>query len=269
LENLTLTGASAINGTGNASDNVLVGNTGNNTLTGAAGNDTLDGGAGTDTLVGGTGNDIYYVDATTDVVTEQANEGTDTVMSSVTWTLGANVENLTFTGTAAVNGTGNALDNVLTGNGGSNNLSGGVGNDTLDGGAGNDTLNGGAGADAYAFGLGYASDIIIDSDSTAGVKDVVRFGAGIVQSDVRFTHSGNALVATLISSGDSLTIQDWYLGSQNQIEEFRFNDGSMLTSAQAQSLVGAMAAFSAPPSSATLEQPERHLPRMVSLAASA
>lgn len=130
IENLTLTGTSAINGIGNVLDNTLVGNSAANTLTGGAGNDTLDGGAGNDTMVGGTGNDTYVVNATGDVVTEQANEGTDTVLSAVTRTLGANFEHLTLTGTTAINGTGNTLNNVLTGNSAANVLTGGAGNDT-------------------------------------------------------------------------------------------------------------------------------------------
>ena len=98
VENLLLTGTAAINATGNTLDNVLTGNTGNNVLSGGAGNDTLIGGAGNDTMIGGSGNDIYVVDAAGDVVTELAAEGTDTVQSSVSYTLGANVENLTLTG---------------------------------------------------------------------------------------------------------------------------------------------------------------------------
>ncbi|HEY1130028.1 MAG TPA: calcium-binding protein, partial [Roseateles sp.] len=243
LENLVLTGTSAINGTGNASNNMLTGNGANNTLTGGAGNDTLDGGAGTDSLVGGTGDDTYIVDATTDVVAENAGEGTDIVLSNVTWTLGSNVEHLTLTGSSSVNGTGNTLANMLTGNSGANTLAGAAGNDTLDGGAGNDTLNGGAGADTYMLGIGYGNDVIVDSDSTAGVTDVVRFGVGLTQSDIRFTQSGNALVATIKNSSESLTIQDWYLSAHNRVEEFRFDDGTVLTSVQAQALVGAMAAF--------------------------
>ncbi len=86
-----------------------------NTLTGGAGNDTLNGGTGADKLLGGLGNDTYVVDNTGDVITENLNEGIDTVQSSVTYTLAANVENLTLTGTTAINGTGNALDNVLDG----------------------------------------------------------------------------------------------------------------------------------------------------------
>ena len=72
----------------------------------------LDGGAGADTMSGGAGNDTYVVDDAGDVVTEAAGEGTDTVRARVSYTLGANVENLTLTGTGAINGTGNALDNV-------------------------------------------------------------------------------------------------------------------------------------------------------------
>ena len=139
VENLTLTGTTAINGTGNALNNVLTGNSAVNTLTGGAGNDTLNGGAGNDTMVGGTGDDTYVVDSASDVVTEAANEGVDTVNSSVTLTLGNNVENLVLTGTSAINGTGNTLNNTLTGNSGANTLSGGTGADTLIGGAGNDT----------------------------------------------------------------------------------------------------------------------------------
>ncbi len=98
----------------------------------------LDGGTGVDTLIGGTGNDFYYVDATADVVTEAASEGTDTVSASASYTLSANVENLILTGTAA-NGTGNALDNNITGNASANRLDGGAGADIMAAGLGSDT----------------------------------------------------------------------------------------------------------------------------------
>ena len=101
VETLILTGTSAIDGTGNSGDNVLIGNTAANTLTGLAGNDVLDGGAGADTLIGGTGNDVYAVDNASDVVTENAAEGTDTVVSSITYTISANVENLALSGASA------------------------------------------------------------------------------------------------------------------------------------------------------------------------
>jgi len=148
---LTLTGTATINGTGNHLDNVLVGNSGANVLTGGRGNDILDGGAGFDRMLGGAGNDTYVVDNVRDVVMETANEGVDVVRSSVTYALGANVENLTLTGTAASNGTGNCLNNRLTGNSVNNVLNGGHGNDVLDGGAGADKLTGGKGADYFVF----------------------------------------------------------------------------------------------------------------------
>ena len=129
----------------------LTGTSGNDTLTGGAGNDILDGKAGIDTMIGGTGNDTYYVDNVKDVVTELASQGTDLVNSSVTYTLGANVENLTLTGTAAINGTGNTLNNVISGNTGNNVLNGGAGDDIIYGREGNDTLNGGLGKDTFVF----------------------------------------------------------------------------------------------------------------------
>ncbi|HEX8380904.1 MAG TPA: calcium-binding protein, partial [Allosphingosinicella sp.] len=85
----------------------------------------------------GAGNDLYFVDDGGDLVAELTGEGTDTVSSSVSYTLSDNVENLTLTGTAA-NGTGNALNNVITGNASDNVLDGGLGADSMIGGAGND-----------------------------------------------------------------------------------------------------------------------------------
>jgi|CXWL01.1.fsa_nt_gi Ca2+-binding RTX toxin-like protein len=154
VENMTLTGLSVINGTGNAQANVITGNTAANQLNGGAGNDILNGGSGVDTLIGGLGNDNYVVEDVGDIVTEILNQGTDNVSSRLTYTLPANVENLTLTGTSAVNGTGNGLANVITGNTANNQLNGGVGNDILNDGAGNDTLNGGAGNDTLDGGIG-------------------------------------------------------------------------------------------------------------------
>ncbi|MDP2133331.1 MAG: M10 family metallopeptidase C-terminal domain-containing protein [Sulfuritalea sp.] len=119
------------------------------TLIGNFADNRLDGGAGNDTMAGGAGNDTYAVDAVGDVVTEQTGEGTDTIVSSVDFTLPGNVENLTLSGSARIDGAGNGLDNILTGNAAGNHLTGGAGNDHLDGGGGVDTLAGGAGDDVY------------------------------------------------------------------------------------------------------------------------
>jgi Ca2+-binding RTX toxin-like protein len=103
-----------------------------------AGNDTLNGGAGNDSMLGGLGNDVYVVDSAGDRITETSTLATeiDTVQSAVTWTLGANLENLTLTGAAAINGIGNILANAITGNGAANILNGNGGNDTLTGNGG-------------------------------------------------------------------------------------------------------------------------------------
>jgi len=152
------------------------GGAGNDTVSGGAGNDTLDGGTGNDSLSGGAGDDTYLVDATGDSVIESANEGIDTVQNAVTYTLGAEVENLTLTGSSALSGTGNALDNVLTGNSANNTLTGNLGNDTLNGGAGADTLRGGTGNDLY----------MVDNTSDS-VTENANEGTDTVQSAVTYT----------------------------------------------------------------------------------
>ena len=246
VENLTLTGTTAINGTGNILDNILTGNSANNTLTGGAGNDTLNGGTGNDTMVGGTGNDIYVVNVSTDVVTELANEGTDTVQSGVTLTLGANVENLTLTGTTAINGTGNTLDNVITGNSGINTLTGGAGNDTLNGGAGADALVGGTGNDTYMLGRGFGIDTITENDTTVGNIDIARFDTGIATDQLWFVKTGNNLEVSIIGTTDKFVMSNWYLGNQYHTEQFKTSDGKTLLDSQVQNLVSAMAGFAPP-----------------------
>jgi Ca2+-binding RTX toxin-like protein len=221
LENLTLTGTSAINGTGNTLDNVLIGNSGVNTLTGSSGNDTLDGGAAADTLTGGTGNDTYVLDNAGDVVNENANEGTDTVQSSVTYTLGTNVENLTLTGASAINGTGNASNNTLAGNSANNVLTGLGGNDT------------------YQYSRGGAQDTVVDN---AG-SDTLLFGATINPIDLVLSRTGNDLWLSIHGSSDRVSIQNWYGGATNQTETIQAANGQHLLNTQVDQLIQAMAGF--------------------------
>ncbi|MGJ0486227.1 MAG: calcium-binding protein [Methylomicrobium sp.] len=189
VENLTLTGTANTNGTGNALDNIFLGNSGNNTLTGLEGNDTLNGGAGADTMLGGIGNDTYVVDNNGDLVIESLNEGVDLVQSGISYTLTDNVEHLALTGTASINGTGNALDNVIVGNTGSNTLAGLDGNDTLTSNAGNDTLDGGTGADSLAGGAG--NDTYIVDHIGDLVTEAVNAGIDWVKSGITYMLTDN------------------------------------------------------------------------------
>ena len=191
---------------------------GNDYLKGSNGNDTLDGGSGSDEMYGWAGNDTYIVDNAGDSVVENLNEGNDTVQSSISYTLGNNLENLTLLGTAAINGTGNNLDNTLIGNSGNNILDGGTGNDSLQGGAGNDT---------YLFGRGYGQDTIIDYDTTGGNIDTVRIASGVLPSDVIFSRDSFDLYLSINNpdgSIDKLTIKNWFKQNANKIEQVVFAD---------------------------------------------
>jgi Ca2+-binding RTX toxin-like protein len=198
VENLTLTGSAAINGTGNVLNNIITGNNGSNILTGNAGNDTLIGGVGVDTLIGGLGNDIYYVDNTGDIITENLNQGTDVVFATANYTISNNVENLTLTGSAAINGTGNVLNNIITGNNGSNILTGNAGNDTLIGGLGKDTLIGGVGNDIYY--VDNTGDIITEN---------LNEGTDTVNSSINYTLAANVENLTLTNTA--------YMGTGNAL----------------------------------------------------
>ncbi|CAK0753702.1 serralysin [Gammaproteobacteria bacterium] len=169
VENLTLNAANWVNakGTGNAQDNIIIGDGGSNILTGLGGNDFLDGGLGTDTMIGGQGDDTFVVGNSYETVTENANEGTDTILSSVSFSASANIENLTLTGSADLKGTGNELDNILKGNSGNNILIGAAGKDTLDGSTGADILAGGSGSDSYI--VDNPGDIVAGENAMLGV----------------------------------------------------------------------------------------------------
>ena len=184
LENLTYTGAKGFTGTGNAAANVI---------TGAAGTDRLDGLGGADTMAGGLGNDTYVVDNVGDQVIEKPGEGSDRIISQVSFSASENVEILQLSTSKAINATGNALANTLIGNGGAN---------VLDGRGGADVLTGGRGVDTFQFQRGEAQGDVVKDFAGAGVSggDILRFvgfgaDASITQvgsSDLFAIHAGAA-----------------------------------------------------------------------------
>ena len=185
VENLTGTAATGQTLTGNANVNVI---------TGGAGDDILDGGAGIDTLIGGVGNDIYIVDSTTDTITEAVNAGTDTVQSSVTFSLAAlaNIENLSLLGTAIINATGNAAANVIVGNSAAN---------VINGGLGNDALTGGLGADTFVF------------NTTLGATNVDNItDFSVIDDTINLENTGAGLFTALATTG-TLAANAFWTGS--------------------------------------------------------
>jgi hypothetical protein len=191
LENLWLTGSANLNGTGNALANRITGNAGSN---------LLDGGVGADNLAGGAGNDTYMVDDRNDVVTEATDEGTDTVSASVSYALGAHVENLVLTGSGNISGIGNERANQITGNAGSNLLDGGAGADRLAGGLGNDTYIVDDASDSVTEGLDEGTDAVRASISYAladNVENLVLTGAGDSNG------TGNNLANIIAGNGGS------------------------------------------------------------------
>lgn len=209
FENLTLTGAAAIDGTGNTHNNFIQGNAGANVLKGEAGDDSLMGGAGADRLDGGTGSDLYWVDNAGDVVSD-AGAGFDRVLASVDYILGANLEYLAFEGTTGFKGGGNDLDNDIFGNVGNNTLDGGSGRDKIDGGEGNDSVLGGAGDDTINDWRG--NDVI---DGGLG-NDDLRGGVG---NDVYHVDAGDT-VTELVGQGYDRIIasQSFSLSAISEVE---------------------------------------------------
>jgi Ca2+-binding RTX toxin-like protein len=198
---------------GSALADQLIGTSWDESLIGFAGNDRLDGKGGNDILIGGFGNDTYVVNSAGDQVQELVNQGTDTVLATVTFSLeqSIGVENLTLTGKKNIDATGNGIGNVLIGNGGDNALSGLGGKDVLDGGKGDDTLSGGALSDRFVFKSGYGNDTISDFDATtsahdqldlSGVKGIATFAA----LQPHMAQHGSAVVIDF-GHGDTITLE--------------------------------------------------------------
>lgn len=209
VEDLTLTDSAPVSAVGNSLDNVLVGNAASN---------ILDGRLGADVMQGGAGDDQYFVDDPMDTVVELAAEGIDTVFSSVSYTLGANLENLTLEGIGDLSASGNSLDNVLAGNQGAN---------LLRGGAGADWLAGGYGADTYFVAPGDGADVVSD-DGSSGDRNVLVLES-IFPDQVLIE---GALVSNVLlrigTSGDQVVLLAPE-GAGLAVAEILFADGSTWT----------------------------------------
>jgi Ca2+-binding RTX toxin-like protein len=254
LENITLAQPEQgftfnINATGNDLDNVLTGNMDANILIGGEGNDTLiaDGvrsSINSDQLIGGPGDDTYVVGTKFQrgyTISENTNEGLDTIQSYMSETLPANVENLVLLGdTSDIGGIGNDLDNSMTGNVENNMLTGLAGNDTLRGGMGTDTVNGGSGNDTFLFARGDEGDLVQDNSGNA---DRITYDVGINPLDLVISRQANDLSVAIHNSTDSVTIQNWYTSANNQVETIQAGNGQTLLNTQVDQLIQAMAQF--------------------------
>jgi Ca2+-binding RTX toxin-like protein/subtilisin-like proprotein convertase family protein len=203
---------------GGLGDDRLFGGSGDDQLDGSSGNDYLDGGSGNDTMSGGPGNDTYVVDSAQDIVLEVISGGAggkDTIVTSVSLTAPANVENLIAEAGAFVDLTGNSLDNGLSGNERANQLRGGAGRDVLFGFGGNDMLDGGSDIDRLIGGAGddsYYVDTRFDE-----VVELSGEGYDTVYAASSYTLSANVEKLVLSEGGDwtagGNSLDNWIVGN--------------------------------------------------------
>lgn len=211
IENVTLTGSNAANAIGNGLANVLTGNEAAN---------ALNGGTGADMMQGGLGNDTYYVDQAGDVVKENDGGGTDTVLSTITYSaMSSFVENITLQGNENISAAGNALNNTLTGNAAKNTLQGSTGADKLIGGGSRDILNPGNDRDADRIEIGAISDssgvsrdLVVDMDWANEDKfhfavnptSIQKLFSGTVNEGAGFEAGLKALLDPIFDAGSTI-----------------------------------------------------------------
>ncbi|WP_165456654.1 calcium-binding protein [Aquabacterium lacunae] len=267
---------------GGGGNDTLKGGLANDQLTGGLGNDEITGGEGADTVFfnAGDGQDLVHADSL-DTLVLGAGLNRSSLQLSQLPTTGGNELSLGFAGRTdritldqlgswdgltvqfadGTRTTGAALieearvqpltlkgtsgKDTLTGQSKADTLSGLGGNDTLIGNQGNDTLMGGTGADTYRFKRGDGQDTLIENDFNTLSKDVLAFG-DVAANQLWFTRSGQSLVVSVIGTQDRVTVQDWFKGSAYRVEAFTSSDGRSLSSSKVNSLVSAMAKFSAP-----------------------
>lgn len=200
------------------------------------------------TISGGAGNDEYLINPGTSgfdkTIIEHENEGIDTVRSTGSYTLAANLEILYIVGANGIRGTGNELNNEIYGSDFAN---------ILDGRAGNDLLVGGKGNDTYLFSAGSGIDTIVENDATAGNLDIAKWDAS--HDTLWFSKAGNNLLVNVIGTNDTVIVKDWYLGNAYHVEQFKSGNGRTLSHTNVDALVQEMARFSPPPSGQTALHP--------------
>ena len=219
----TTTPPTTVNGTGGndvltsaAPGAIISGLGGADTLTAGAANQTLNGGAGADTLndggqsgiqlIGGAGNDTYIVSNPGSVITETANNGTDTVQTALSsYQLPVNVERLVYTGTGSFSSTATAAGEQITGGTGADSLS--------DGGFANVVLRGGGGADTFS--VTSASTTVTEVAGSANATVMTSLSSYSLQGNVQdltytgtanFTGNGNGLANTITGAAGNDTL---------------------------------------------------------------
>ncbi|MDN6870642.1 calcium-binding protein [Aeromonas caviae] len=236
---------------GGLGDDELNGGDGSDYLNGGDGNDVVDGGAdgdsiygysGDDALNGGSGSDYLYGGDGNDII----NGGDD--RDSIYGDYGNDTLNGGTGSDYLAGGDGN---DVLYGGADDDTIVGDSGDDTLDGGLSADILVGGSGSDTYKFGRGYAVDLIVESDTESTNRDVVIIGDNVTVDQLWFSRVDNNLEMSIVGTSDKLVVNNWYSGSQYQIEMFQAADNQMLLNSQVENLVQAMAAFTPPAASQT------------------